>query len=1097
MIYDEPVTDSHDDSASASRYLRYPHLRGDLLTFIADDDVWLAPADGGSAWRVSADQAAAAYPRLSPDGSLVAWTGWRDGAPEIYLAATGAGGSERVTYWSDRWTQMRGWGPGGDILATTAAGQQSRQTWAHVIPVADGSAHFGAARRLPFGPVNDIAMDANSVALCNTGVGEPAFWKGYKGGAGGRVWVADVTEGTPSAFRQILAGFPGQIFGPMLVGDRVAFIADYEGTGNIYSVALDGTGLRRHTDHDGFYARNASTDGSRIVYQVAGDIWRLSNLEADSEPERLDLALGSPAGGLRPRLVSAEDHLDGLSCDHSGRASAVQVRGTVHWLTHKDGPGRALSLVTGPPCRLPRVLGTTGNVIWVAESDGSDALEISSADGKDRRRIAGGEIGWAADLAAAPDGSVAAIATHDGRLLLADVASGEVTELTRSEHGPVTGLDFAPDSKWLAWAQGTTGRQSQLRIARLADRVVTDVTDGRFIDTEPAFTSDGQYLAFLSFRSFDPVHDPLVFDLAFPYGSRPYLLTLKASQPSPLGPFLDGRPAGSGKDDDKDGEAESKDHSEPAPVVIDLEGLGDRIVPVPVPDSRYTNLRAVEDGLAWLRVPLTGELGDGAASPDDELPRSALEHFDIKKSKCGELVDEADWFEVSGDGSKLVVGDQHRVFVVPANRKADSDNSEDKVSVDLSRARFMADPATLWRGAYEEAGRAVRHDFWVPDLADVDWDGVLARYRPLLGKISTPDDFADVLHEVLGELGTSHAYVRASGRSHLHGQRTGLLGADLEPGTDGWRIKRILPPESSDPRARSPLAAPGAGLAAGDLIAAIDGQPVDPATGPGPLLVGTAGKPVELSVIRAGDGEPHRALVVPLSSESRLRYQDWVSSRRALARELGQGRIGYLHVPDMSSQGWSDFHRDLVVEMRKEALIVDVRANQGGHTSELVLEKLTRKVMAWEVSQTYRAESYPSEAPRGPVIVLTDQDAGSDGDIITGAVKMVGVGPVVGTRTWGGVLGIDGFRELVDGTEFTVPQFGFWFSDLGWSVENHGIEPDIEVLITPDDWAAGRDTQLETGVAMALEALEARPSAQPPVTTDRPSKRRPPLPPRP
>ena len=543
------------ESRTSSRYLRYPHLRGDLLTFIADDDVWLAPAGGGRAWRISADQAAAAYPRLSPDASLIAWTSGQDGAPEIYLAATGEGGSERVTYWSSHRTQMRGWGPNGEILATTSANHQPGQAWAHVIPVTDGTPRFAGERQLPFGPVDDLTIDANSVALLTGAADEPAFWKGYRGGLAGRIWVADAAPRpasgeaaageTQSAFRRILADLPGQLFGPMLAGGRLAFITDYEGTGNVYSCALDGSDLRRHTDHDGFYARNASTDGSRIVYQVAGDLWLLNDLSPDSEPVRLDISLGSPANGLKPHLVSGEDHLDCLSTDKTGRASAVQVRGTVHWLTHKDGPGRALSQVTGPPCRLPQVLGPTGEVVWVVDADGADALEISSVDGTGdgRRRIARGEIGWVADLTASPDGSVVAIATQDGRLLLTDVASAEVTELARSDHGTVTGLAFAPDSKWLAWSQATQGRQRQLRLARLADRLITDVTDGRFIDTDPAFTADGQYLAFLSLRSFDPVHDPLVFDLAFPYGSRPYLLTLKATQPSPLGPFLDGRPA--------------------------------------------------------------------------------------------------------------------------------------------------------------------------------------------------------------------------------------------------------------------------------------------------------------------------------------------------------------------------------------------------------------------------------------------------------------------------------------------------------------------------------------------------------------------------
>jgi tricorn protease len=334
------VTDSRTESRPASRYLRYPHLRGELLTFIADHDVWLAPVSGGRAWRISADQAAAAYPRLSPDGSLIAWTSWRDGAPEIYLAATGEGGSERVTYWSSHSTKMRGWGPGGEILATTGASQQPGQTWAHVIPVSDGTAEFAGQRQLPFGPVDDIAIDANSITLLTGAAGEPAFWKGYRGGLAGRIWVAEsaspesagqVAGETQSAFRRLLADLNGQFSGPMLAGGRLAFITDYEGTGNVYSCALDGTDLRRHTDHDGFYARNASTDGTRIVYQVAGDIWLLSDLSPDSEPVRLDLTLGSPASGLKPRLPENRPDRPGECCAsarHGALADSQRRAGT-------------------------------------------------------------------------------------------------------------------------------------------------------------------------------------------------------------------------------------------------------------------------------------------------------------------------------------------------------------------------------------------------------------------------------------------------------------------------------------------------------------------------------------------------------------------------------------------------------------------------------------------------------------------------------------------------------------------------------------------------------------------------------------------------
>jgi tricorn protease len=279
----------------------------------------------------------------------------------------------------------------------------------------------------------------------------------------------------------------------------------------------------------------------------------------------------------------------------------------------------------------------------------------------------------------------------------------------------------------------------------------------------------------------------------------------------------------------------------------------------------------------------------------------------------------------------------------------------------------------------------------------------------------------------------------------------------------------------------------------------VDGQPVGP-DGPGPLLVGTAGKPIELTVAGGGGAATEgqrRVVVTPLSSEGRLRYQDWVAARRAQVRELSGGRLGYLHVPDMVSEGWADFHRDLRGEMRRDGLILDVRNNGGGHTSQLVIEKLTRQIIAWNVPMGKQPVSYPMDAPRGPVVAVTDEWAGSDGDIVTAAIKARRIGPVVGARTWGGVIGIDvPLHELVDGTEISVPRYAFWFDDLGWGVENYGVDPDVEVLISPEDWEAGRDPQLQTAVAMALTALERNPPASPPDFSERPSRIRPPLPPR-
>jgi tricorn protease len=1124
-------------------YLRFPHISSDLVVFIAADDVWLAPAAGGRAWRFTSDETQAATPRLSPGGSHVAWVSAKDGNPEIYVAGLDDGTSTRLTYWGTSWARVSGWTPAGEVLAVSAANQPFRHHVRARVLTTALSGSPGAERVLPFGPVSDLSLgsggggEADTVGLLNGTFGgfedDPADWKRYRGGTAGRLWVGPATaivSGAPDAagrdpgpFRRLLAGLPTQFGSPMIAGGRLAFISDHEGTGNIYSCALDGSDLRRHTDHEGWYARQASTDGQRIIYARGGELWLLEDLQA-AGPARLDITLGSPARGRAPRLVTAEDHVGSLSVDHGGRASAIEVRGTVHWLTHQDGPARAVSVVPGTRARFPQVLGTGGQVIWATHADGVDALEIGSGDparaidpAAAPRRIAAGQVGRISGLAAAPDGRKVAVASQDGRLRTVDVDSGEVRELAASDNGMVTGLAWSPDSAWLAWSQptgqpmgGNLTQLRQLRLVRFADGEVVDATDGRFDDSEPVFTLDGKYLAFLSMRDFDPIYDAHFFDLTFPYGARPFLLPLDRTTPSPFAPELGGRPIGepadkgaaapaggvgpaSAGDATADGRPDGGRDRVP-PVSVETTRMADRVVALPVPQARYSRLRAVKDGLAWLHAPVTGELGIGGARPDDDAPRPALERFDFAKRDVSELAGEVDWFEASGDGTRLVTSDHGKLTVIPAERKADDDNPDDKIEVDRTRARFLLDPAAMWRQAYAEAGRIVRHDFWVPDMADVDWDAVLDEYRPLLDRITTGSEFIDVLWEIFGELGASHGYAFApEGGKHSGGPS--LLGADIERSGDAWRLTRVVHGDTSDPRARAPLAAPGAGISAGDVLLAVDGRPVGP-DGPGPLLTGAAGKPVELTIAPADGGRPRSVPVVPLHSDTRLRYLDWVSAKRAQVRELSDGRLGYLHVPDMVSEGWADYHRDLRREMVRDALIVDVRGNSGGHTSQLVVEKLARRVIAWDVKRGLVPSTYPEDAPRGPVVALADECSGSDGDIVTGAIRLLQLGPVVGARTWGGVIGYQDEQELIDGTHITVAQLAFWFDKFGWGVENYGVDPDVEVIMSPGDWAAGRDTQLETAVRLALEALQQRPAVRPPDTRTRPSRRRPPLPPR-
>ncbi|QWB25051.1 MULTISPECIES: S41 family peptidase [Streptomyces] len=1074
-------------------YLRLPHLHDDLLCFVAEDDLWLAPLDApGRAWRLTVDRAKLGHPRFSPDGRHLAYTSWRTLVPEVHLAEVDGGPGRRLTHWGSADTRVCGWTPEGEILAVASHGEPfSFFTWGYKVPL-DGA----PGRKLPWGPVSDIQAadldgERRTLLLTGTPPHEPASWKRYRGGATGRLWLHG---------ERLLAGLDGHLHSPMFVGGRIAFLSDHEGVGNLYSCACDGSDLRRHTDHDAFYARHASSDGTRVVYQCAGDLWLVDDLSPDSAPRRLDVEMGGPRAGRRPYQVAAAQHLDGISVDETGRASAVVVRGSLYWLTHRDGPARTLTDTPGVRVRMPEMLGASGRVAYVTDAEGEDAIEIASlpraSGAREPRRLAPGALGRVRELVSDPEGERLAVASHDGRLLLIDVtedSGGEVTELIRSINGPVRDLAFSPDGAWLTWSHPGIGRTlRQIKMARVEEGVVIDVTNGRFEDENPVFTRDGRYLAFLSWRGFDPVYDVHTGDLSFPLGCRPYLVPLSSATPSPFAVNPEGRPAAGGLDP-----VEDDDNGDSGTVTVEAEGLESRVTPFPVAASKYSALHPVAGGgLVWLRWPISGALGETFANPDDTSGRPTLEHFGITKAKRTELVDHLDWFAVSGDGSRLVVVDEGELRAVPAVESGDADST---VWIDARRILHVVDPAAEWRQAYEEAGRLIRAYFWEPGMCGIDWAGVLDQYRPLVERVASPDEFADLLREVLGELGTSHAYVTAARRNEgppHYQRRQGLLGANFVRRDGGWTVLRILAGDSSDSKARSPLA--GTGIREGAVLTHVDGRPVDPAAGPYPLLAGAGGTTVELTFTPAESaGPPRRVAVVPLVDERPLRYQDWVAKRRAVVRELSGGRCGYLHIPDMGGSGWAQFNRDLRMEVSRPALIVDVRGNAGGHISELVIETLSRTILGWDLTRDAQPVSYTSNAPRGPVVALADEATSSDGDMITAAFKLLKLGPVVGQRTWGGVVGMTGRHELGDGTVITVPMNAAWFDAYGWSVENRGVAPDIDVLRTPLDWAEGRHAQLTDAVELALGLLESNPAAVPPTYSDVPDHSRPKLPPRP
>ncbi|MDX6307586.1 MAG: tricorn protease [Nocardioidaceae bacterium] len=1082
---------------TSDSYLRYPHISGDSIVFVAENDIWLTDRDGGRAFRVSADHAPARSPRLSPDGALVAWTADRDGAFEVYAAPADGGISRRLTFWGQQKTLVRGWLSDTEVLVVSTTGQAERQrAFAHAVPV-DGS----PSRRLPYGWIDDIALGPDGGVLLSTSTTvEPAWWKRYRGGTAAQLWLDLNGDGD---FKRVFADLPSSLVSPLwtLGSDgrqRIGFVSDHEDRGRVYSAPVGKRAptvsrLVRHSDGE-FYARHAASDGRSVVYVAGGSLYLLDSLATDATGREVDVRLGGPRTSQQPMTVKAAGKLGTISPDPTGRASAVETRGSVHWLTHREGPVRALGDGSGVRRRQPVVLGGTKRVAWVSDSSGDDAIEVIGTDDVDAAPavlVPAGRVGRVLELAASPDGRTLAIASHDNTLRLVNVPAGGIGRSARlrvvdeAEGGDMQGLAFSPDSRWLAWSAPGIEPLRHIRMVEVAGRGKPfDVTPLRFTDTAPVFTADGKHLAFLSVRSLDPVYDSFVFDLSFPNGCRPYLVPLAADVPSPFDPQLGGRPVGDGASGRASGDEGEQavapaDATDAEPTRVDPERLDQRLVPFPVPGGHYEQLRAVKGGLVWLNSPLQGALGDDRARVEDEPARAKLEHIDLATGKIQELAETADRVEVSGDGLRLVIVDKDEVRVVPSSRKTEKEDP-DVVKVDLQRVRVEVQPQAEWRQMFGESWRLMRDHYWRPDMKGVDWTGVADRYRPLLDRLGSHDDLVDLLWEMNGELGTSHAYVNPPPSQGDESRRQGLLGADVEYADGVWRVARIVPGESSEPRARSPLTAPGVAAQVGEAIVAVDGRATTRSASPGSLLVGTAGKPVELTLAPRSGGSPRRVVVVPLADEMPLRYQDWVNDRREYVHGRTDGAVGYVHVPDMVSGGWAQLHRDLRTEVGRDALIVDVRANRGGHTSQLVLEKLARKIIGWDRSRGYQPESYPGDARRGPMVTVTDAYAGSDGDIITAAIRALELGPVVGTRTWGGVVGIDGRYTLVDGTSVTQPRFAFWFEKFGWGVENYGVDPDIEVVAAPHDRVANRDTQLDYALTLVQQLLRKTPAKQPP-----------------
>jgi tricorn protease len=1043
-------------------YLRHPTLHGDAIIFVSDDDLWRVSASGGVARRLTASVSELSNPCFSADGRSVAFVGRDEQHPEVYLMPSDGGPARRMT-WTGPDVIVRGWTPEGRILFVTTYGQPFFRNYRAYTLDPNG----GLPDLLPLGQVNHLAFGPNNAKVIGRNTADPARWKRYRGGTAGHLWIdADGSEN----FRR-LAQLEGNITSPLWVGGRVYYLSDAEGTGNLYSCLPNGSDIQRHTDHDDYYARHAQSDGKRIVYQCSADLWLFD--PASGRARRLDIRLPSHRTQAARRFVPAADHLDGVHVHPAGHSIAVVARGKPFTFALWEGAVRQHGGDDGARFRHAQWLGDGTALVAVGDGSGEERVEVFDAAG--HSRTLPWDVGRVVTLRAAPRGRRIALANHRNEVMIGDLDSGELAIVDRSDAGRTEDLAWSPDGEWLAYTFWTSARQTAIKLHGAAQKTSTLVTQAEFRDYSPAFDPQGRYLYFLSVRTFDPVYDAVQFELSFPRAARPYLIALQSGGRSPFEPA----PKGLKHDDPMSERAKSESSGAMPP--IDLEGIAQRIAPFPVPENRFGQIAGVAgDKVVWTVLPIAGAHGRGGHK---ESP-GRLEVFDFETIGAETLMEKADAFALAADHTTLIVREGKRLRAIAANREPqrdhDAETSSDKPSrksgwLDLDRIRLSVEPRKEWRQMLREVWRLQRDQFWVPNMSGVDWNAVYRRYEPLLARVATRAELSDLIWEMQGELGTSHAYEMGGDYRKPPQVALGHLGAEVRAQDDGsYEITGIVEGDPWDAGADSPLRAVGVEAKVGERIVAVNGQRTSRERPPQSLLVHQAGTKVELRLASAG-GTARNVVVTTLADEVPARYREWVERNRAWVHERSGGRVGYFHLPDMMSAGFAEFHRYFKVECDRDALIVDVRYNRGGHVSELLLEKVARKRIGYNLSRWMQPASYPDEAAAGPVVALTNEHAGSDGDIFSHGFKLMGLGPLVGTRTWGGVIGIWPRHKLVDGTETTQPEFSFWFRDVGWGVENYGTDPSIEVDNAPQDVMAGRDRQLETALETAMKLIASAP----------------------
>ena len=1042
-------------------YYRFPTIHNNQIVFVCEDDLWSHDISNNKLNRLTSNYGPVSSPRLSPDGKNIAFVGTEDGDMEIYVMPALGGPAKRLTYFGSMILKVAGWKNNNEILFSSNHGMP----FVRMSDIYSVNIKGEYPTCLSFGMGNDIALTDNGVVL-GKNTSDPARWKRYKGGTAGEIWI---DKNGSFDFKKLI-NLKGNLASPMFINGKVFFLSDHEGIGNIYSCTETGKGLKQHTFHKNYYARNASTDGNSIVYHSGADIWKYDI--KSSMTQKIEIDFRSPMIQKSRKYVSTQSYLDDYSLDGQNHMIAYTSRGKAFTMGNWDGPVFQLGESQEVRYRLPRFFKNDEKILVFSDKGGEEQPEIHHFDGSKKINVLENlKIGRPYEVKMSPKEDKAIIHNHRHELLLLDLQKEKIIKIDRSKNSPIFGFDWSPDGRYVAYDCSINRRNSVIKIYDIKKGKKHIITNPVLHDVQPVFDPSGKYLSFMSSRVFNPVYDNIQFDLGFPAGTKPYILTLSADTLSPFVKEVERK-----KEDKKENKKKNKKEDKIS-VKIDFEGIQDRVIAIPVPERRYQEIGFSENKIFYSFSPIQGSLSPGWYNVDN-MPQNSLKYFDLDDLKENDFCMGISDFYQSKDKTKLLVdfGNKVRILdtkVAPGKDVLSNDQANKKSGlINFERAKLEIVPTHEWRQMYAEAWRLQRDHFWVENMSGINWKKIFSRYDVLIDRVGTKSEFSDLVWEMQGELGTSHAYEFGGDYRPTRQYRLGCLGADFKLHTKGYEIVNIVKGDTWTDSFKPPLLRPGLKIKKGMVLTHINGKKLSKTYSPNHALVNKSCSEIVLKVLDVKTNKRQSINVQTIPSDQALRYRDWVENNRKYVHTKTKNKVGYIHIPDMGPQGFAEFHRYFLTELDYDGLVIDVRFNGGGHVSPLILSKLAGKRIGYDLTRWMGDDPYPGDSVAGPMIALTNENAGSDGDIFSHSFKLMGLGKLIGRRTWGGVIGIWPRNALVDGTLTTQPEFSFWFKDVGWDVENYGTDVDIEVNNLPKEYKKNIDTQLDKAIELIQKDIK-------------------------